>query len=431
VADVSGPADPPSQLSDSNVRRVRLRWDLSAHARRLLTLALAGLIVAILTRRPEFAGLAAPAVLLLATWRTDRPDEVSVRVSLTETNIVEGTESAVRAELGGLGEFDAELTIEAAEDVDAGDPVVTAAGRAGLPFVPRRWGNRPLGMLAGTLRDQHRLAEGRFLISLPRVNCLPEPAELASSVVLSRLPSRLGEHPARVTGEGAEFAGVREFVPGDRQRRINWPATTRLGALHLSTFAAERTQNLVVIADETADVGEPGSSSLDLVVRGSSGTIARYLANLDRVGLIIFATRLSWIGPGQGRRHFRRLVDLLMSNPGGWDRAANLTRLPRAALPPGALILVFSPLLDPRLVEALRDLRERGFNVLIVDVLNTAPDFPGNRISQLTTRIWQLEQQSIRFSLTQIGIPVVHWDGVSSLDEPLAPFTRRVMVVGR
>jgi uncharacterized protein (DUF58 family) len=410
---------------------VPVHWDLSAHARRLVTLALAALIIAILTRRPEFAGIAAPAVLLLATWRIQRPPTVRLRASLTDPTIIEGVQSVVGVELGGLGETDAELVIEASEDVSSGSPVVITNGRTGLPFVPKRWGNRPIGMLAGTLRDPRRLAEGRFLISLPHINCLPRPAVLASTIVLSRLPSRLGEHPARATGEGAEFAGVREFVPGDRQRRINWAATTRLGTLHLSTFAAERTQNLVVIADETADVGEPGSSSLDLAVRGAAGTIEHYLASRDRVGLIIYASRLSWIGPGQGRRHFHRLIDLLMSNPGGWDRAANLTRLPRAALPPGALIVVFSPLLDPRLVEALRDLRERGFSVLVVDVLNAEPSFPGNRISQLTTRLWRLEQESIRFSLTQIGVPVVHWDGVSSLDEPLAPYTRRVMVVRR
>ena len=431
VPEKPGQAGVPSQPLDDGLPQVPVRWDVSAHARRLLTLALAGLVIAILTRRPEFAGLAAPAVLLLATWRTERPAEVGVRVRLTDTSVVEGAESAVRVELSGLGNFHAEVVIEAADDVSTGVPVVVAGSQAGLPYVPRRWGNRPLGMLAGTLTDRYRLAEGTFLVSLPAVNCLPDPAKLASSVVLSRLPSRLGERPARATGEGAEFSGVREFVPGDRQRRINWPATTRHGTLHLSTYAAERTQNIVVIADETADVGKQGSTSLDLVVRGASGTIEHYLASRDRVGLIIYASRLSWIGPGQGRRHFHRLVDLLMSNPGGWDRAANLTRLPRAALPPAALIVVFSPLLDPRLVEAVRDLRERGFNVLVVDVLNAAPDFPGNRMSQLTTRVWQLEQQAIRFSLTQIGVPVVHWDGVSSLDEPLAAYTRRAMVVRR
>jgi uncharacterized protein (DUF58 family) len=187
----------------------------------------------------------------------------------------------------------------------------------------------------------------------------------------------------------------------------------------------------VVIADETSDVGEPGASSLDLVLRGASGVMTRYLAARDRVGLIIFAGRLSWIAPGQGRRHWYRLLDLMMSAPGGWDRAPGLDRLPRAALPPGSLILVFSPLLDQRLVEALRDLRERGFSVIVIDVLNTEPAHEGSRLSRLTARMWHLEQQAVRFSLTQIGVPVVHWDGVSSLDTPLAPYTRRALLAHR
>jgi uncharacterized protein (DUF58 family) len=282
-----------------------------------------------------------------------------------------------------------------------------------------------------TLRDRYRLTEGRLMMQVPYVNCRPEPAGMASSIVLSRLPSRLGEHASRAAGEGGEFAGVREFVPGDRQRRINWPATTRLGTLHLSTFAAERTQNVVVIADATADVGETGATSLDLALRGASGAITHYLARRDRVGVIVYASRLSWIGPGQGPRHFQRLADLLVSSPAGWERTAGLTRLPRAALPPGALILVFSPLLDPRLVEAIRDLRERGFPVVVVDVLNAEPGHDRRRLSELTTRVWRLEQQAIRFSLTQIGVPVAHWDGKSSLDEPLAPYSRRTLVMHR
>jgi uncharacterized protein (DUF58 family) len=113
------------------------------------------------------------------------------------------------------------------------------------------------------------------------------------------------------------------------------------------------------------------------------------------------------------------------------ERVVSLTRLPRAALPPGALILVFSPLLDPLFIEALRDLRERGFSVIVVDVLNSEPSRSRSTMSKLTGQLWRLEQQAIRFSLTQIGVPVVHWDGDSSLDEPLAPFTRRVVVARR
>ncbi len=453
----------PDQTGRPRLRQLAVHWGLSAHARRLLTLALAGLVIAVATGRPEYAGLAAPALLLLATIGRKRPAHLTMRVTVAASQFVEGTESAVIADVAVPGEFDADLRIEPGDHIITGPPVtikrtddaarkrrktaspgergdfadaaVRGAGlrlrSARLPFAPQRWGSRSVGLLLVTLRDPYRLTEGKVAVSLPRIDCRPLPAQLARSVVLSRLPSRLGEHPARAAGEGAEFAGVREFVPGDRQRRINWPATTRRGTLHLSTFAAERTQNTVVVADATADVGDPGSSSLDLVLRGAAGTITRYLAQRDRVGLIIFGSRLTWIGPGQGQRHFHRLIDLLVSSPFGWEPAAALSRLPRAALPPGALIIVFSPLLDTRLIEAVRDLRERGFSVLVIDVLNAAPRHDQSTLSGLAGRMWRLEQEAIRFSLTQIGVPVVHWDGRSSLDEPLAPFTRRVMVVRR
>jgi uncharacterized protein (DUF58 family) len=412
-----------------------VRWSLSAHARRLLTLALAGLVIAIVTRRPEFAGLAAPAVLLLATWRIDRPRQVGVRARMASTVVVEGTQTSVGVEIRGLADFWATLLIEPVDTVSAGAAVMLPAGEpdrfARLRLVPMRWGRRSLGLLVITFTDRYRLSEGEILVQLPLVNCRPRPAQLTGSVVLNRLPSRLGEHAARVTGEGGEFAGVREFVPGDRQRRINWPATTRRGSLQLNTFAAEQAQNVVVIVDVSSDVGEPGSSSIDLAYRAAAGAIRAYLAARDRVGLVLFGGRVFWVGVGAGRRHFRRMIDLMVASPGGWDRAPGLARLPRAALPPGALILVFSPLLDPLFIETLRDLRERGFSVIVVDVLNAEPSPRRSKLSQLTGQLWRLEQEAVRFSLTQIGVPVVHWDGVSSLDEPLAPYTRRVVVARR
>ena len=180
-------------------------------------------------------------------------------------------------------------------------------------------------------------------------------------------------------GEGGEFGGVREFVPGDRQRRINWPATTRLGTLPPEYLRrGAEIQNVVIIADITADVGEAGLTTLDLALRGAAGAFTRYLAGRDRVGLVRYGGGLGWIGPGQGRRHADRLMDLLVQGPAAAERPSSVTRLPRAALPPGALILVFTPLLDPRLIETLRDLRERGFSVLVVDVLNSSPQHDGS-----------------------------------------------------
>ena len=281
-------------------------------------------------------------------------------------------------------------------------------------------------------RSRLRLAEGRISLPLPHIECSPRPAPVERTVVLRRLPSLLGEHASRQSGEGIEFAGVREFVPGDRQRRINWPATTRRGSLQLNTFTAERAQNVVVIADIAAEAGEPGSTSADLALRAAAGLARTYLAARDRVGLVLFAGVLAWLPPGTGERQFRRMTDVLILGPDALGQPAQvsrerrglLDRLPRAALPPGALILVFSALLDRRLVEALRDLRERGFTVLVVDVLNVEPDRRGP-IAALAWRMWRLEQEAIRFSLRQLGIPVAHWDGGEPLDTVLAAYTRR------
>ena len=430
---LAGPA--PGTAGAAAGQSCPVLWSLSAHARRLLTLAAAGLALALLTGRPEFAGVAAPAVLLLAGWPARRPARVMVAARVTAQQLVEGEQAAIVVQVSGHGDLAIQATITAAEAFEAGPGAERRAGDSAalrVPFRARQWGVRRVGRLEIVLRDRFRLWEGRLGFTLPRVDCHPRPAQLRGRIVLSRLPSRLGEHPSRAAGEGIEFAGVRQFVPGDRQRRINWPATTRTGTVQLNTFTAERTQNIVVLADATASIGEPGATSLDLAFRAAAGTIGCYLAAGDRVGLIVYADRLSWIGPGLGRRHFHRLMDLLLGSKPGWELSAALTRLPKAALPPGALILVFSPLLHPRLVEALRDLRERGFAVLVVDVLTAAPTARSrDRVAGLARRIWRLEQQAIRFSLTELGIPVVRWDGQSSLDEPLAPYTRRVMLTGR
>jgi uncharacterized protein (DUF58 family) len=421
--------------AEGAAREVRLRWFLSAHAMRLITLALAALITAIVTRRPEFAGVAAPAVLLLAARRADRPGRIGLSVRPSARTVVEGEGADLDVAVTGYGDHSVDLLVYPRYAVSAGPGGSIGADReSSLPFHVTRSGRRSLGTLEITLRDRWRLTESRAIAELPVIDCYPRPAREESRVVLSRLPSRLGEHPSRAAGEGTEFTGVREFAPGDRQRRINWPATTRRGRLQLNTFAAERTQNVVIIADMTSDVGEPGSTPVDLALRGSAAAARAYLAVKDPVGFVRYQRGLRWIAPALGTRHYYRIMDLMLAAPGflaSQPRAAEITRLPRAALPPGSLVMVFSPLLDRRLVETIRDLRERGFSLLVIDVLNAEPPGGADGLSHMARRIWRMEQQAIRFSLRELGIPLVRWDGVQSLDEPLAPYARRVMVSHR
>jgi uncharacterized protein (DUF58 family) len=409
-----------------------LHWRLSRHARRLITLGLAGLAIALISGRPEFAGVAAPALLILGARRPDRPARVGVSVRLSTTRSHEGEHEAVEVSLSGVGEHDAELFFRPGEAIAPAGSSMATGTQARFGFVCSRWGRRPAGDLDIVLRDRWRLTEGHATERLPTLDFYPRPAQQRTSVVLSRLPNRLGEHPVRAPGEGLEFAGVREYVPGDRQRRINWPASLRRGRLLVNTFAGERSQDVVLLLDASFDVGPPGVSAVDLALRAATATARACLAARDRVGFVAHQSGgVRWLPPSLSQRQVYRIADSMLASQTGLSPGDLLRRLPRAALPPGALITVFSPLLSPAFIEALRDLRERGFAIIIIDVLNAEPRYSRSAVDRLTERIWRLEQQAIRFSLRELGIPVVHWDGEQSLDLPLAPYTRRVMVTRR
>jgi uncharacterized protein (DUF58 family) len=430
---MSSPQGPNERVLRPAGTELAPHWRSSRHARRLLTLGLFGVFIATLARRPEFAGVAAPALLLLAAGRIQRrPPQITVRVQPSSRRGFEGELMALDVAVEGEYDCDVRWTLHPGQEIA---PVGSAAADGPLArftFTPERWGRRQIGTLDVVLRDRWRLTEGHATMTLPQLDCYPAPGQQRTTVVLRRLPNRLGEHPARVSGEGIEFFGVREYVPGDRQRSINWPASTRRGRLQVNTFAAERSQDVVLLADATSDVGEPGRSALDLALRGTAAAARAYLDARDRVGVITYQWGgASWLVPGLGRRQVYRIIDSMLASDAGWSRGAGFRRLPRAALPPGALVVVFSPLLDHRLVEALRDMRERGFTMLVVDVLNAEPPARQRSVDRMARRIWRMEQEAIRFSLRELGVPVVHWNGVESLDLPLAGYTRRPMAARR
>jgi uncharacterized protein (DUF58 family) len=435
---MSFPSGPNGTGLDAPEFGFSLRWRSSRHARRLLTLGLAALFVATVARRPEFAGIAAPALLLLAAGRSQRrPPRVTLRVRTSARRAFEGELVAVYLEIDGQGDDSVQWTLHPGREIDPVGATAADGQQVRFTFSPRRWGRRQIGTLDVVLRDRWRLAEGHLTVDLPALDCYPAPAQQRTQVVLTRLPNRLGEHAARTFGEGIEFAGVREYVPGDRQRSINWPASTRRGRLQVNTFAAERSQDVVLLVDSTSDVGEPGSSALDLALRGAAAAARAYLDARDRVGVITYHWgSVGWLVPGLGRRQVYRIIDAMLASergaegPSGSAYGTSMGRLPRAALPPGALVVVFSPLLDQRFIETLRDMRERGFTMLVVDVLNADPPVRPRSADRMARRIWRMEQEAIRFSLRELGVPVVHWDGVQSLDLPLARYTRRPLVTG-
>lgn len=256
-----------------------------------------------------------------------------------------------------------------------------------------------------------------------RVAAVPRPLDL---------PDLLGVHLGRRRGEGVEFAGIREYQSGDPLRAVNWRATARRGRLHVTERLVEQAAQVVALIDAAQDVAQPGPSTLEVSVRGALAVVSGALRRGDRCGVAALGGVIRWMTPDLGRRHFYRVMEALLDvRAGTMPLQRDVVDLPKAVLPQGAAVVVFSPLLDDRVIHAVADLRRRGFGLAVVDVLRTEPVArPGSDYDPLAVRMWRLGRRGIQHRLAELGVPVVSWADGTQLDEVLRPIAARPLLGG-
>ncbi len=120
-----------------------------------------------------------------------------------------------------------------------------------------------------------------------------------------------GEYHSTFKGQGMEFEEVRQYVPGDDIRLIDWNVTARTGEPFIKKFREERELSVVILFDASSS-GKFGTRE-----RFKSETAAELSAllafsaikNNDKVGLIIFTDKIEkYIPPQKGRGHVLRLI---------------------------------------------------------------------------------------------------------------------------
>jgi uncharacterized protein (DUF58 family) len=281
----------------------------------------------------------------------------------------------------------------------------------------RVWG--ALGLAAAEV--QHRAAA--TVAVYPRhapIRYLPHPR---------RTQTFVGNYVSPTQGEGIEPGDIRPFAPGDQVRHVNWRATLKLGPLHVTRHHQERNTDVVLLLDTLSDVGPDGLTVVDAAVRGAAALAVSYLARKDRVGLIEYGGQPRWVRPGAGRAHLERLLDSLLSASVVFTYVnRDLDLVPPRILPPQALVVALSPLLDRRFVRAATDLAARGFDLLVIAVSPVPAARAAVRpsaVADVAARLWTLERRAELEGYRRQGLRIVEWDGVAPLDAALAPWSRR------
>jgi len=421
------------------------------------------LLAGLTAGRPELVAVAAPLVLLvIVALVSAREPVVTVTAAADTERAVEGDEVTVTLTLtAAVPVSRLEVLLVVPDGLSRASAAELPARAVRLRHGERRtvevrlrcdhWGAYQLGTVLLRAHDPLRLLRWEWPVraSLPLV-VFPQPETLRLLVHPFETQVFTGNQVARQRGDGIEFADVRPFQPGDRARSINWRATARRGVPWVNQRHPERNTDVVLLLDTFADVpaagtpatraaieaaGQPGGTrgTLDRAVGAAASLASAYLARRDRVGLVGFGGVVRWLQPGSGQAALYRLLDTLMETQifatVGWR---NIHQLPPRTLPPKALIVALSPLLDERATAALFDLLARGYDLAVIDVSPLIPsggDRPatptrghsrrrlamgrrsgtGPALDALALRLWALQRAALRHRYQQLGVPVVEW----------------------
>ena len=392
------------------------------------------LIAALVLGRPELAAMGAPFLLLLGVGVLGAADpELRASVRVDQDRLIEGDEITAELELVAahpIERLEVLLELPPGVTVTDGNPVAVRVPRGGRTLTLRlradRWDAYRVGDLTVRARDPLGLFSrtGRIPAGVP-VKVFPQQEALRSLLRPAETQLYSGDELARTKGEGLEFADLRPFAFGDRVKRINWRVSARLGELWVNEQHPERNVDVVLFVDSFAELRRGSSSSLDLAVRAAATLAAHYTRRRDRVGLISFGGYLRWLAPGSGLAQLYRIVDALLDTEitlsHAW-RAIDL--VPARTLPPQALVVALTPLLDERSIRALLHLRARGFDLDVIELSPLSFVDPGETESEvLAYRLWRLQREALRTRFHAAGVPVVEWKDGDPLARPIEEVT--------
>jgi uncharacterized protein (DUF58 family) len=123
--------------------------------------------------------------------------------------------------------------------------------------------------------------------------------------------SLAGQYHSVFKGRGINFDAVREYVPGDDVRTIDWNVTARAGRPFVKKFVEERELTLLLMVDVSAsgDFGSGVQSKRELAAEIASVLAFSAVKNNDKVGLLLFTDQVElYLPPRKGRRHVLRIV---------------------------------------------------------------------------------------------------------------------------
>ena len=206
-------------------------------------------------------------------------------------------------------------------------------------------------------------------------------------------------------------------MPGDPLRTVNWAVSARRGNLHVTERLTDRSVDVVVLVDMSGQPPGPATAATQRSVEGAVQVVQSALRAGDRAGLVALGgSQPRWLGPDIGQRQFYRVLDTLLRAGVGYHSMEG-TLAPQPAVPPHAIVIAFSTLLDTAFSLALTDLCKRGHPVVVVDVLQGYP--LEGEAEPILQRMWALQRSAMYRDMRVVGVEVLSWPAEVTLEQAM------------
>ena len=400
----------------------------------VVAVALVG--VALATGEPVLAAGAAPfVVVLMMALRDLQPRDIDVSVAASSLTPLEGDDvtltitvprqpgvsTHVELELGPSWDAEDRDQLHLMAPPDGTDAVLPAVAQ------PRWWGRTSVGAVLVTHRDPEGLVlwEQRTTVDAA-FRVLPPPTKVRELLPPPMSHALIGVHSSRLVGDGFDFAELRPYQDGDRLRDINWAATARYGEPHVNRRHPERNGDVVLVLDTYTDAMGGHSEVLQAVIaraaRAAWSICRLHLQAHDRVGLVARGRIGRTVPLGGGDRARYRLLEAMLDIGGSVaDGRAEGVPAGRLRIPPAALVIALTTLVDERAVRDLIALHAGGRAVVavVIDVMDDLPA-PIDQASDAAMRLFAAALHLHRDRLVKEGVPVTTWHPDGSLSTVLA-----------
>lgn len=232
-----------------------------------------------------------------------------------------------------------------------------------------------------------------------------------------------GATTLRTPGPGTEFYSLREYVPGDPFKNINWKAFARTGELMINEKCRDAVTDLYIILDsrDIARIGTVLKNPLEMGTVAAASLASFFIQRRDSVSLTIYDEKLSFLPPDTGdKQYFKILSSLAGVAPRGTMPLQAVTNSLAARFSRGSPVFIISSCEgDGTVPSAVRDLVGRGHEVTVLSPSSIDFERLVSRIPRMSYEVLKIERQNRLTSLAGFGSQVIDWMADMDLSQAL------------